>query len=628
MRIKDMLSEETMIMNLQATNKQAAIDEMCQKLYDAKMITDLKAFKKRIVDRESLSTTGVGEGVGIPHGKDACVVKPVLCFAKSQAGVDFESLDGQPVNIFFMIAVPEASGDAHLKTLSKLARLLMIKEFKNGILKANTSQEVLDFVEKYDDDEEIVVENNDSKSKKIVCVTACPTGIAHTYMAAEKLEQAGKENGFNIKVETNGSSGVENRLTDQEIEEADGVIVAADTKVEMTRFAGKRLIEVPVSDGINKADKLLNEVLTAPIYQVSKTQTLKTNKPKTGIYKHLMSGVSNMLPFVVSGGILIALGFLLDFANIGSGTYGFSTQLSAFIFWSGKAAFAFMLPVLAGYIAYSIADRPGFVVGFVGGAMAGSIDYMVGAENIANGGSGFLGAILAGFAAGYLVNALKKLFSKLPKSLEGIKPVLLYPLFGVLGIAIIMILINAVVGPINNGLNNFLASLGTTNGAILGLIVGGMMAIDMGGPINKAAYAFGILTLEQGGSSPIMAAVMIGGMVPPLGIAIATTLFKKKFTVEEREAGRVNYVLGLSFITEGAIPFAAANPAKVIPATFAGSAIAGSLSMLFGSASPAPHGGLFVIPVITNPLFYILALVIGSFVTAFVLNILLPDLEK
>jgi PTS system fructose-specific IIC component len=448
---------------------------------------------------------------------------------------------------------------------------------------------------------------------KIVAVTACPTGIAHTFMAAEKLEQTAKALGHEIKVETNGSAGVENGLTKADIEAADLVIVAADTKVEMNRFNGKVLVNTGVQDGIHKAEKLINDGLASKEVYVAKQENNSSSNAK-GAYKHLMSGVSNMLPFVVAGGILIALAFLFDFNNIGASDYGWGNTFSAFIGDAGKAAFGFMLPILGGYIAYSIADRPGLAVGFVGGSLASS------------GGSGFLGAIAAGFLAGFLVNLLKKAFSGLPKSLEGIKPILLFPLFGVFLIAVSMLGVNYFMTPINEGLNSFLEGLSGGNAVIMGLIVGGMMAVDMGGPINKAAYVFGVGTLANG-SSEVMAAVMVGGMVPPLGIALATTFFKNKFTKEQHEAGKTNYVMGLSFITEGAIPFAAANPKAVLPSIIAGSALAGALSAVFGAASPAPHGGLFVIPLIDGALMYVVALLAGSALTAFLLNVLLPDVE-
>jgi len=448
---------------------------------------------------------------------------------------------------------------------------------------------------------------------KIVAVTACPTGIAHTFMAAEKIEQTAKELGHEVKVETNGSAGVENKLTASDIANADLVIIAADTNVEMTRFDGKVVIEAPVKDGIHNAKKLITVGLSTNETYVAKTSNNSSNNA-SGAYKHLMSGVTNMLPFVVAGGILIALAFLLDFGNIGASNYGWGTPLSAFVGDVGKAAFGFMLPILGGYIAYSIADRPGLAVGFVGASLAN------------NGGSGFLGAIAAGFIAGFIVNILKKVFSGLPKSFEGIKPILLYPLFGVFLIAVAMLGVNFIVTPINEGLNSFLEGLSGTNAVIMGLIVGGMMAVDMGGPINKAAYVFGVGSLANG-SSEVMAAVMVGGMVPPLGIALATTFFKNKFNKEQREAGKTNYIMGLSFITEGAIPFAAANPKAVLPSIIAGSAVAGALSGLFGAASPAPHGGLFVIPLIDGALFYVLALLIGSVITAVLLNVLLPDAE-
>ncbi len=473
-------------------------------------------------------------------------------------------------------------------------------------------------------------------SKKIIAVTACPTGIAHTYMAAEKLEQAAKAKGIEIKVETRGSGGAQNVITKQEIDEAVGVIVAADTKVELNRFAGKHVILVSVSEGIHKADELIERALNqdAPIYEATNDGGGSSSN-RQGVYKHLMNGVSHMLPFVVAGGILIALAFLFDFKNIGQSNYGWGNPFSSFLGDTGKVAFGFMLPILAGYIAYSIADRPGLVVGFVGGALAASpltLNFKLWGSAVGATPSGFLGALAAGFIAGYIMLLLKKLLSGLPKSLEGIKPVLLYPLLGVLAISGAMIVVNLFMSPINSGLINFLNNLSGANAIILGLILGGMMAVDMGGPINKAAYAFGTASLltTSGASisSAIMAAVMVGGMTPPLGIAIATTLFPKKYTVQQREAGKGNYVLGLSFITEGAIPFAAANPVRVLPSIIAGSALAGALSMAFKVSSPAPHGGIFVFPVITGWYWYFVALMAGALLTAILLKVLLPNVEK
>jgi fructose PTS system EIIBC or EIIC component len=471
---------------------------------------------------------------------------------------------------------------------------------------------------------------------KLIAVTACPTGIAHTYMAAEKLETAAKAKGIEIKVETNGSGGAQNVLTQKDIDEAVAVIIAADTKVDMARFAGKHVIQTSVSEGIHKADQLIERALKqdAPIYQTKGEQSSRSGSAK-GIYKHLMSGVSHMLPFVVAGGILIAFAFLADSlayafnileGNVGDagGNYGSMTSLSRFLMGIGGGAFSFMLPILAGYIAYSIADRPGLAVGFVGGYLAANPLNIFNADSVS--GSGFLGALLAGFIAGYIVLGLRALFSGLPKSLEGIKPVLLYPLFGVFLIGAAMLLVNLVMGPINTGLNDFLKNIEGTHALLLGLLVGGMMAVDMGGPINKAAYAFGVGSLAAGATS-IMAAVMIGGMIPPLGIALATTLFPGKFTKDQREAGKTNYVMGLSFITEGAIPFAAANPKAVLPAIISGSALAGALSMVFKVTSPAPHGGLFIIPVMSGWYLYIIALAAGTALTAFLLKVLLPDAE-
>ncbi len=472
-------------------------------------------------------------------------------------------------------------------------------------------------------------------NKKLIAVTACPTGIAHTYMAAEKLEEAAKAKGVTIKVETRGSGGAKNVISKSEIDEAVAVIIAADTKVDLNRFAGKHVIQVSVSDGIHKADALIKKALEqdAPIFEAKGDDEISSGS-KNSVYKHLMNGVSHMLPFVVAGGILIALAFLTDFKNIGESDYGWGNSFSAFLGNTGKAAFGFMLPILAGYIAYSIADRPGLVVGFVGGALASSpllLDFELWGAQVGSTPSGFLGALAAGFIGGYIVLGLKQLLRNLPKSLEGIKPVLLYPLFGVLAISVAMIVINFFMSPLNLGLTKFLNNLSGTNAIILGLILGGMMAIDMGGPINKAAYAFGtaslLTTTGESISSAVMAAVMIGGMTPPLGIAIATSLFPRKFNKQQKEAGKGNYVMGLSFITEGAIPFAAANPKAVLPSIIAGSALAGALSMGFNVTSPAPHGGLFVIPVMQGWYLYLIALVAGSILTALLLKVLLPNLD-
>ena len=628
MKISQLLSLDTIKLDLAASNKNEVIDQLVDVLWDAGKLTDKNLYKEEILKRESLSSTGIGERIAIPHAKTKAVKNASLALGLYKNGVDYDSLDGEPVNIVFMIAAPAGANDEHLETLSRLSVLLMNPDFKNGLLNAKTPEEVISLLDKFEENEESdetqasnEAENNSNK-KYILAVTACPTGIAHTYMAADSLNKTAKEMDVHIKVETNGSTGVKNRLTQEDIDKADGIIVAADKQVEMARFNGKKVVIVPVVQAMKRPQELINEALSgsAPVYSHSGDSSNQSSgkTERRGFYKHLMNGVSNMLPFVVAGGILIAVAFLIDtmLGQVGGANFGSNTPVAATLKSIGDLAFSFMLPVLAGYIAYSIADRPALVVGFVGGAIA------------KDGGAGFLGALIAGFLAGYLVVGLKKLFSKLPQSLEGIKPVLLLPLFGTLLIGIIMtfIVLPPVVA-INNAMVNFLASLGGTSKVLLGLVLGAMMAIDMGGPINKAAYVFGVASLDAG-QYEIMAAVMAGGMVPPLAIALCTTFFKNRFTKEQRESGKVNYVMGLSFITEGAIPFAAADPLRVIPACAVGSAVAGALSMLFNASLRAPHGGIFVVPVVTNPIMYLVAIVVGSIVGMALLAVLKKPLDK
>ncbi|WP_371018340.1 PTS fructose transporter subunit IIABC [Pseudalkalibacillus sp. JSM 102089] len=626
MRITELLTKETMILNLEADSKDRVINELSEKLERAGKLQDLNAFKKAIHAREKESTTGIGEGIAIPHAKTAAVKAPAIVFGRSNAGIDYQSLDGQPAHLFFMIAATEGANQTHLEALSRLSSFLMDNEFRKGLLEARTEEEVLQAFDQKEEEnaDEEEVEETTEVTGKILAVTACPTGIAHTYMAADALKAKASEMGYSVKVETNGSGGVKNRLTDEEIEKAPGIIVAADTKVEMERFKGKKVIEVPVAEAIRKPADLLKQAANgdAPIYQSSGSYedqiSEKKNERKgkqSAFYKHLMNGVSNMLPLVVGGGILIALSFIFGINAADPDDPSYNAFAAALSTIGGGNAFALMIPVLAGFIAMSIADRPGLAPGLVGGLMAST------------NGAGFLGGLIAGFLAGYAVLLLKKLFSGLPQSLEGLKPVLLYPLFGIFITGIIMMyVVIEPVGALNTGLENWLSGMGTTNKLLLGLILGGMMAVDMGGPINKAAFTFGIAMIDAGNLT-YHAAIMAGGMTPPLGLALATTLFKNRFNKTEREAGKVAYVMGASFITEGAIPFAAADPGRVIPSIIVGSSVAGALTMLFNIALPAPHGGAFVIWSVNNIslthiLLYILAIVIGTIITALMVGIL------
>ncbi|MGO0905045.1 PTS fructose transporter subunit IIABC [Clostridioides difficile] len=638
MKIIDLLDEKSIKLNLESKNKSEVIEELVDLVANSGNLNDKENYKKAILAREELSTTGIGEGVAIPHAKTTSVTKACIAAAVSKEGIDYESFDGSLSNLFFMIAAPDGANNTHLEVLSRLSTILMDEDFRNKLINSTSAREFKEIIdkkerEKFSDeyqDEEIskkdvvdIKDKNISKYPQVLAVTACPTGIAHTFMAAESLNKMAESKGISIKVETNGSAGVKNRLTKEEIENATCIIVAADKNVEMARFDGKKVIKTKVADGIHKAEELIEKAVNgdAPIYHDGGEghHNESGEESESGfrkVYKHLMNGVSNMLPFVIGGGILIALAFLLDDYSINPSNFGSNTPIAAFFKGIGDKAFGFMLPVLAGYIAYSISDRPAFVVGFVGGALAG------------DGGSGFLGALLAGFIAGYLVEGLKKIFNVLPTSLEGIKPVLLYPLFGTLLMGVIMtFLVIPPVTAINDAMVGFLNSLGGTSKIVLGLVLGGMMAVDMGGPVNKAAYVFGVASLESG-QFEIMAAVMAGGMVPPLAIALATTFFKNRFTKEERESGKVNYVMGLSFVTEGAIPFAAGDPLHVIPACVGGSAVAGALSMLFNAALRAPHGGVFVIPVVTHPLGYIVAIVVGAIVGMMLLALLKKPLNQ
>ena len=623
MKITDLLKLDTIIINLQSVTKQAVIDELSGKLAEADRLNDVEGFKAAILKREEQSTTGIGEGIAIPHAKTSAVRVPAICFGKSVSGVDYESLDGQPAHLFFMIAASEGANADHLETLSRLSSLLMDDKFRARLISATSGEEVLEIInqKEMEADEEEMEEQQSSnaasdknKGGKILAVTACPTGIAHTYMAADALKAKAKEMGIDFKVETNGSTGIKNGLTAAEIAEADAIIVAADKQVEMDRFNGKHVIIVPVAHGIRKTEELLTRALNqdAPVYKGTgkdKSDDGESAKGGLGIYKHLMNGVSNMLPFVVGGGILIALSFFfgIEAADPANPDYNPIAKALSDI-GGGNGAFYLLVPVLAGFIASSIADRPGFAPGMVGGLLAAQAN------------AGFLGGLIAGFLAGYVVLLLRKLFSRLPQTLDGIKPVLLYPVFGMLITGFIMLfLINEPVTAINMGLTNWLQGLSGTNAIFLGLILGGMMAVDMGGPLNKAAFTFGLAAIEAQSFGP-HAAVMAGGMVPPLGIALATTFFKSKFTEMERKSGFTNYFMGASFITEGAIPFAAADPLRVIVSSVVGAATAGALSMAFNVTLPAPHGGIFVIPLVNHPFFYLLAILIGSLITALLLG--------
>lgn len=628
-RIRDLLTADTIVTRLAAKTKNEVLDELIAVLDQAGRLNSREGMKEAILAREALSSTGIGEGIAIPHAKTAAVKRPSIAYGFSPEGIDFDALDQQPAHLFFMIAATEDANQAHLETLALLSQMLMDETFRQKLAEAKAKEEILEMITRKE--AEIKGEYSeasangesdldaDQKEAKIVAVTACPTGIAHTYMAAEALQKKAAELGIAIKIETNGSGGVKNRLTSKDIEEATAVIVAADKQVEMDRFAGKVVISVPVAEGIRNAESLLHRALKqeGPVYHLE-TVAHKENEYKEAIkdkkqpvfYKHLMNGVSNMLPFVVGGGIIIAISFMFGIKAADPNDPSYHALAKLLMDIGGGAAFKLMIPVLAGFIAMSIADRPGFAPGMVGGFIAGAT------------GAGFLGGIIAGFLGGYVVAGLKRAFARLPQTLEGLKPMLLYPLFGILITGAVMTYVIAdPVAAANTALGNWLENMGQGNAVILGIILGAMMAFDMGGPINKAAFTFGIAMIADGNYAP-HAAIMAAGMTPPLGLALATTLFKKKFTEEERQAGKTAYVLGASFITEGAIPFAAADPGRVIPSLMIGSAVAGGLSMFFGCTLPAPHGGLFVLPVIGHPWYYLLAILAGTLVTALLVNLL------
>ena len=636
MTIRDLLAAESINLNGTPAGKTEALNQCIDLMAKSGKIADVEKYRKGVFAREEEGTTGIGMGIAIPHCKSDAVTKAGLAAMVVKDGVDFESLDGTPAKIIFLIAAPNTEDNVHLQVLSKLSVMLMDEQFTNSLINAGSVDEflnIIDRAEKAKDEKEAAKE---AKAKEpvevkkddvfIVAVTACPTGIAHTYMAAEAIEKKAKELGYQVKVETRGSGGAKNVLTDDEIAKAAGVIVACDTNVPTDRFDGKKVIECQVSDGINKAEELIKRIASgdAPVFKASGKKEASHSsvggKESVGhqIYKHLMNGVSHMLPFVVGGGILIAIAFLIDGFSVDLNSlpadqranFGTITQAAALFKGIGGTAFGFMLPILAGFIAMSIADRPGLAVGFVGGSIA------------ANGTSGFLGALVAGFVAGYIVLLLKKVFSKLPESLDGMKPVLLYPLLGIFLVGVIMqFVVEPPIGALNTAINNGLNGLNGASAVVLGVLLGGMMSVDMGGPVNKAAYVFGTASIAAGNYN-IMAAVMIGGMVPPIAIALATIFFKNKFTAEERKAGPTNFIMGLSFITEGAIPFAASDPLHVLPACVVGSAVAGGLSMAFGCTLMAPHGGIFVVPTIGNPVMYLIALLIGSVISCVLLGLL------
>ncbi|MCH1625928.1 PTS fructose transporter subunit IIABC [Ferdinandcohnia quinoae] len=616
MRITELLKEDTVILDLSSTSKEQVIDELANKLNEAGRLQDKEQFKQAIFTREEQSTTGIGEGIAIPHAKTAAVKTPAIAFGRSISGVDYEALDGQPSHLFFMIAADEGANNAHLETLSRLSSLLMDEELRAKLMQVESVHELLQAINDKEAESEIEEEPQEAVSGQqiVLAVTACPTGIAHTYMAADALKAKAKEMNVHIKVETNGSTGVKNELTQSEIDEAVAIIVAADKQVDMARFNGKKVIQVPVAQGIRKPEELITRAINqdAPVYQTDQKAKDKSTETGAGagFYKHLMNGVSNMLPFVVGGGLLIAISFVFGINASDPNDPSHHPIAEALMTIGSANAFKLMIPVLAGFIAMSIADRPGLAPGMVGGLMATTGD------------AGFLGGLIAGFLAGYLVLLVKKVFARLPESLEGLKPVLIYPFFGILLTGVIMYVL---VGPLKivmDTITMWLEGLGTGNLVVLGLVLGAMMSIDMGGPINKAAFTFGIAMIDAGNYAP-HAAIMAGGMTPPLGIALATTFFKNRFTKQEREAGKTCYFMGASFITEGAIPFAAADPGRIIPAAVIGSAITGALTMMFGIGLPAPHGGIFVIPFVTgNWSLYVLAIVIGSIITALLVGFL------
>ena len=637
MKITDLLSEEAIQINGVANSKNEVIDKMVDLMTKNGNINDKEKYKQAVLKREEEGTTGIGEGIAIPHGKSDAVSKPGLSAMVVPNGVEFNSLDGQPAKLLFLIAAPNTKDNVHLDVLSRLSTLLMDTEFRSALLNAKSPKEFLACIDRAEK-----TKLNETKQEnlgyEILAITACPTGIAHTYMAAESLEKMGEQLGYKVKVETHGQSGVKNKFTKEDIKNAKAVIIAADTKVDLSRFDGKKLVKAKVADGINKPKELIEHVLSddAKVYHSTNKSNQEDDDIKEGvgtrIYKHLMNGVTHMLPFVVGGGILIAIAFLLDDYEINPANFGKNTPLAAFFKTIGDSAFNVMLYILAGYIAMSIADRPGLAVGFVGGILAvqGTTFASLSDSTITLVSSGFLGALIAGFVGGYIVVLLKKICSYLPNSIEGIKTILLYPVFGILLIGLFMLAINPYVASINTAINNYLTSMGTANKILLGALLGGMMAVDLGGPVNKAAYAFGTGMLASG-QYEIMAAVMAGGMVPPLAIAFLATAFPRKIPKKDKQAAYVNYIMGLSFISEGAIPFASADPLRTIPSFIVGSAVTGALSMFFNCTLRAPHGGIFVIATIGHPLKYILAIAAGAIVSALIMAKLkknLPEYNK
>lgn len=620
MKITELIKPETIILDLKARDKRAVIDELVEGLDRAGVLKDKTLYLEKILEREDQGSTGIGDSVAIPHAKTTAVNTPTIIFGRSIKGVDYEALDGQPSHLFFMIAATEGANNLHLNALARLSTMLMQESFRNDLLAANTKSDLITLIDQMEqekfpeENQEKQTETVDSAQPYLLAITACPTGIAHTYMAEDALKQKAKEMGVQIKVETRGSGGAKNVLTKADIERADGVIIAADTNVEKGRFAGKQIISTGVTDGIRKPGELIQTILDGKGKIQEGVARADTNEAPSGnglgIYKHLMNGVSHMLPFVIGGGILIAIGFLFGIESFDPSSPDYNRFAEALNVIGGGNAFALMIPVLAGFIAMSIADRPGFAPGMVGGFLASQGD------------SGFLGGLIAGFLAGYVMILLKKGLKSMPQSLDGIKTILLYPLLGIFTTGMIMFfVVEKPVGMFNHLLSDWLTGMGSTNAVILGLVLGGMMAVDMGGPINKAAYTFGLAMIADGVLTP-QAAIMVGGMVPPLGIALATTFFASRFTKEERDAGKTNYIMGASFITEGAIPFAAADPGRVIPALVAGSAVAGGLSQLFQIGVPAPHGGIFVIFLVEgNWTLYLLAILIGSLVSALLLGL-------
>lgn len=641
MRITELLKKQSIELGVKAASKEEAIDRLIALMDAGGRLNDRAGYKEGILARESLGSTAIGEGIAIPHAKVEAVKEPGLAAITVPEGVDYEAFDGSLSNLIFMIAAPAGGEDVHLEALSRLSTLLMNPGFKEALIHAGSKEEFLEVIdqaetERFGKKEEMDEPEKAAEPEKtgfhVLAVTACPTGIAHTYMAAENLENTGKKLGISLKAETDGSGGAQNILTKEEIREAEAIIVAADKNVEMARFDGKPVIMVPVADGIHKAEELIRRAVsgTVPVYHheggTSEAEAEGDKSIGRTIYKHLMNGVSHMLPFVIGGGILIALAFLLDDYSIDPSNFGKNTPLAAYLKTIGEQAFGMMLPILAGFIAMSIADRPGLAVGMVAGMVAKmGCTFANPAGGDVN--AGFLGALFAGFAGGYLVLGLKKIFSRLPKSLEGIKPVLLYPVLGIFVAAVMTTLINPYMGMINDGLTHFLNGMGGASRIVLGMVLGAMMSIDMGGPFNKAAYVFGTAQLAEG-NFEVMAAVMAGGMVPPIAIALCTTFFKKKFTEKERQSGIVNYIMGLSFITEGAIPFAAQDPLRVIPACGIGAAAAGGLSMAFGCTLRAPHGGIFVLPTIGNPLMYLAAVMGGAVAGCLILGLLKKNTEE